>query len=89
MFRTFLGLFYCKNGIYPKYDAKYFEEHIALHIILRMGTDKDNCCLTKGNIFKEGKYSRAKHACKYDRIMKSNTIYLLKFQSMHQMEKLH
>lgn len=43
--------------IYQKYYAKYFEEHIALHIIVRLGTDTDDCCLTKGNkqkAFKEG-----------------------------------
>lgn len=38
-----------KFEIYQKYYAKYFEEHIALRIIVRLGTDKDECCLTKGN----------------------------------------
>lgn len=31
-----------KFEIYQKYYAKYFEEHIALHIIVRLGTDKDD-----------------------------------------------
>lgn len=71
-----------KFEIYQKYCAKYFEEHIALRIIVRLGTDKDECCRTKGSQSKDFKGRFGKCACLQIQWIKiSNTFSLLKFQS--------
>lgn len=54
-----------KFEIYQKYYAKYFEEHIALRIIVRLGTDKDECYLTKGNQQKKLSKKDFRNVCDY------------------------